>query len=717
MQVGAKKEKRQCQHGVASVLLSLVVSAQASPSESLFDLPIEELAQVDVSVATGTPRSLFMAPSATSVITAEDLAATGAQHLDEALQTLPGVHVSHGGFGFQSRYYIRGIFSNSNPHTLVLVNGVPMTSLLFGDRLPGWGGVPVKAIERVEVVRGPGSAVHGADAMAGVINIITWNAETLDDTTAAASWGTFDTRRASLQHGQRWGETQAAIMLNYHATDGDNSLVEADWQSGLDDAFGTDASLAPGRLRRGREDFDVRLALRRGNWRLGGSWQQTLGLETGQGLFDALDPQGSHELRLGNLDLQWQEPYLSEDWGVEVALNGAYKAFVADEPAFILPPGTFGIFPDGWQEGFTTKEAHAHGGIAALYSGWSGHRIRLGSGYAWSDMYKVEDQRNFDPFTPGPVPGLPAPLPGLVDVSDTDGAFLREEQRTSWYLFAQDEWRLAPRWELVLGLRHDDYSDFGDTTNPRAALIWETTPTFTSKLLYGEAFRAPSFLELYANNVAGFGNEALDPEKLHSTELAFAWQVRSGLDLGLNLYHYHIDDFIEFVSDAGVIRANNVGKYKGAGAELEVRYHLTPTLDLAASADYGRMMVNRETGDERGQVPVYKGYLQARWRFMPSVQLTGELARFGHVNRESANPALDREDDPRSDLDAYTVFDVSLRARMSQTVTFTLAARNLFDRDVREPSNGPPPDLAVPRIPNDLPQPGRQVVAELSARW
>ncbi|HET8731164.1 MAG TPA: TonB-dependent receptor plug domain-containing protein, partial [Moraxellaceae bacterium] len=126
-----------------------------------------------VSIATGRQQAVNRAPSVATVITAHDIEAMGATSLEQALESVPGVHVSVSSYAYTPILSIRGIDTTYNPHVLLLINGVPMNQAFLGNRGPGWGGLPADNIERIEVIRGPGSALYGADAFSGVINVIT----------------------------------------------------------------------------------------------------------------------------------------------------------------------------------------------------------------------------------------------------------------------------------------------------------------------------------------------------------------------------------------------------------------------------------------------------------------------------------------------------------------------------------------------------------------
>ena len=158
-----------------------------------------------ISLATGQRQPLRRAPAVATVITAEDIAAMGTDSLDEVLEAVPGLHVSRITVVGRSLYAMRGIYSTGsiNPHVLLLQDGLPITTGYTGDRGSLWGGFPLNNVSRIEIVRGPGSALYGADAYAGVINIVSKGAAELSGTQVALQAGSFDTAHAWLTHGGR----------------------------------------------------------------------------------------------------------------------------------------------------------------------------------------------------------------------------------------------------------------------------------------------------------------------------------------------------------------------------------------------------------------------------------------------------------------------------------------------------------------------------------
>lgn len=692
---------------VCSLLGGSAVSALTV--DDLFSLSLEELAEVKVRIATGTAKPLLQAPAAATVITAQDIAASGAQDLDEVLESVPGLHVSRGGLFYSSRYFIRGIVSTLNPQTLVLINGVPMTDLVYGNRLVALDGAPLKLVERIEIIRGPGSAVYGADAFAGVINIITKRPEDMSGGQASLAYGSFNTGHATLLQGGQQGNLQALLSVDYLRTTGDEPLIGADAQTLNDARAGTMASLAPGPANLGKKVFDARLELGWMDFRLDTAWRQVSDLETAQGTNDALDPAGRRTISRGTVDLTWHDPDRFQAWELESRLSYGYGAFRTPTPAFVFPPGAClpACFPEGVISQPEFSEENASLNLSALYKGRDNHRWRLGAGYSWGDLFETRDHVNFQ-FTSAGV--IPRPG-GLTDVSDTPEALLPEAQRTAVFAFVQDEWAFAPDWELTAGLRHDHYSDFGSTTNPRAALVWQTTPRLTSKLLYGTAFRAPAFLELHATPTpGGLINPDLKPERLRSLELAFNYRPHPDWLLDLNMYELRIRDYIDFVAIGGqqTFSAQNVGRFHGRGAETEARYQWRPDVQLLANYSL-QHTENEDDGSSMGLAPRDKVFGRIVWDASPRWQWSSQLSRIGRRERQAG--------DTRADLTGYTTLDMALRRRWTDGFELGLSGYNLADADVREPSRGPRPGQTQPAIPDDLPQPGRRLTLELSMRW
>ena len=245
-------------------------SSGVESAEDLMDLSLDELGAIPVTtIATGTSKPIFQSAAVTSVITAEQIKSMGATELHEVLETVPGVHASLQENTYDYNYSMRGIRNAQNSQVLMLLNGTRITTPFHGTLMTGTE-LPIEAIQRVEVIRGPGSALYGADAFAGVINIITKKAKDINGKVLGARVGDHSTQSGWGQYGAQWAGWDVATSLQYQHTNGDNGrIVNADTQTGFDNALGTHASHAPGPLNTRYETLNGHLNLQRKHWDIG----------------------------------------------------------------------------------------------------------------------------------------------------------------------------------------------------------------------------------------------------------------------------------------------------------------------------------------------------------------------------------------------------------------------------------------------------------------
>src|SRR5471030_79837 len=338
---------------MAAVLTLPVALAHALPAPQSSEE--EELTQVygdadSVSIATGSAQSLRRAPAVASVITAADIAAMGATDLDQVLESVAGIHVSRSANNYAPLYVVRGIVSQQSPQVLVLQDGVPITVGYTGNKGDLWGGYPVDHIARIEVMRGPGSALYGSDAFSGVINIITKTAADTPGTEFGARDGSFRTHDVWVQHGGDVGPVDVAAYLRVGQSAGAKSVIGADAQSFDDSLFGTHASLAPGGLNVGYHAIDANFDAAYGNWRARLGYKLRDDLGTGAGIASALDPVGQQRSSRLTSSLAWADPQFGRDWGLGAIVSTQQYAQTIPVAFDLLPPGTVlpsGAFPNG----------------------------------------------------------------------------------------------------------------------------------------------------------------------------------------------------------------------------------------------------------------------------------------------------------------------------------------------------------------------------------
>lgn len=694
-----------------------VGTAAAQPSEE------EDLAQAygdksSVSIATGSKLPISKAPSAATVMTAEDIQAMGATDLDQVMETVPGVHVSRTAEHWDATYQIRGITGNpTNPQVLMLQNGIPMNTLYRGDKGEAWGGLPLENVARIEIIRGPGSALYGADAFSGVINIITKTATDTPGTEFGARAGSFNTWNTWAQHGGKWGAVDTAAYLNVGGTAGEKGIITQDAAR-----LHGGGTLAPGPVNTGYDSIDANLDLGYDKWRLRTGYKQR-DIKNGAGISSALDPVGHEKSERINADLSWDDLNFAQNWGL--GFTGTYLYDSEDALYQLFPPGTTfptqtvtnpavaallgipvntaapsGTFPNGMIGNPSRKERHLTVSAYAAYTGFAGHSLRFGLGHDDLDMYETSTHKNYYLN----ANGVPVPT-AFTDYSNIQTHILPHRRRVDNY-YAQDEWNFARDWTLTAGVRRDMYSDFGGTTNPRLALVWDATLDLTAKLLYGEAFRAPSFNEQYGINPVAGGNPNLLPETIKTLEEAFTWQARKDTQVNLNFFHYEANNLIQTVANpiTGTgATYQNTGKQHGSGMELEGVWDASRTMRLTGNYSYQKS-ISYATNQDSGYAPHNHIYLRGDWRFVGGWLSSVQINRVSDRMRAAG--------DTRPPVPDYTTLDLTARTTRDK-IEYAASVRNLLNATVLEPSLGSTPVSRV-LIPNDLPMAPRSVWLQAS---
>lgn len=664
------------------LLLCRPAYAEKIGMESLLKKGLEELVELDISLATGTPKLLKHAPSVATVITAKDIEAMGATTLDEILETVPGFHVQPSATNiFTFTWVIRGVYSQLNPQVLLLVDGQPLRTNSNGNK-PHAFRMPVSMISKIEIIRGPGSAMLGADAFAGAINIITKDSKDIGGPIIGMRGGSFGAYDMWAQHGGSYNGWDIAIGAEYSKGDGDTKRI-------IDkDALGNKTpSLAPGPIDTHYETFNSTLSVHKEKFTLKINSFFMIDNGTGAGVTNTLNngrSKANSYFVLGSL--AYKEKNLLQDFDLTSTLTGSYSRI----------ENTFYFFPENFKNALGKPGAKEFNGgldLTGDYNRFSDHRIRLSLGMQNFNTNTFQ-RKNYGP-------GIPVQFGPLVDISDTPYVYLKDQHRLLFYTGIQDEWSFAKGWELTAGVRYDDYSDFGSAISPRMALVWNTTTDIVTKLMYGRAFRPPTFGEMHQqNNPVTLGNVNLEPETIDTYEVAFGYRPHHDLRFGLNLFEYHINGLIDYVPDpapATTKTAQNAHDQKGRGYEVEADWMAAATLRLRANFSYQRSTYS-DTGAVVPDVPAIKFYANANWKFMPEWSIDCQYFWVGDRHRALG--------DTRNAIKDYDLVNLTLRRKnIADHVDIAIAVRNLFDKDAREPS--------LPVIPNDFPLENRSYWAEL----
>lgn len=667
-------------------------SLPAMVNQDLFDLSIEDLLAIQVtSLPSGSEKELRRSSAMISVITTDMIRGIGATSIEDVLNTVPGVHAGHSGEVYAEKIAIRGIVSKFNSQVLFMVNGVPVKDHLKGGLgdIYDIGSIPVEFVEKIEVLRGPGSAQFGADAFAGVVNIVTKSGIQIagghqqSTTVAGLGYGSFNTARGWVMTGYSDAQFEYSIMANYDKTDGHRREIapDAEGKSGSPDLD--------------RDHAHLLMELRNNKWKLRGQYIEN-NSGVGQGVADSLSPTSKSGGTWGLLELRYENEEWSRDWGIDMTMaatqgsqfwssNDVLNATLIGNPSY--------------------KGRDFRSRLIGTYNGLKSQILRLGAEYFYDSVYQVNETKNFDSKFDS--------RGALVDVSGTSEAFLPTVKRHSGSVFVQDEWKISENHELTIGLRVDRQEQYGTSVNPRISHVWSMTNALTSKFLYGHAFRAPNFVELYVvNNPVTLGNPDLNPETIDVYEIGLNYLATANLNLAANVYIFNANNMIFNSKDPGGTTSSfkNASEIEGTGLELESQFK--PTRDLILTANYTmQSTLDKETRKDFGGTPEHKIYLREEWKFTSNMQFNSQITVVGDRPREPV--------DSRDKLAGYTKVDVSFvhDSIFDSSFSFKLGVQNLFDADVRDPSAGPDSLFGKINIPNDLPQAGRNITAKLTYQF
>lgn len=508
------------------------------------EIPIDQLLNSRVVTAARHEQSIAEAPNSVTVISAAEIRAHGYETLADALVGMAGMHLSN------DRDYeylgIRGFAppGDYNTRILVLVDGHPMNDLTWSYVGIGTDQVvDMSLVDRIEVLRGPGSALYGTSAIFGTINIIMKAPADLSGFGVAAGGGSF----GRVQGGVTFGTgadtpVRGVISLSSMEMRGpDHYYPEfaakegGGWVRGIDsDEYHRLYAAAQG------GDFSIRAAYATRTKKIPTApWGGIVG-----------DPETENTDRVGFVDLLFERHLMPE-------LDGTARAY-----------GHSSLYKGSWP--FSREDSS---GVAERWvdrddesgTSWgiegrldwrvsSRHRVLAGAETRW-DAYRQEFV-----YT---LPSENTTVKGM------------DRRKTSDFhsIYLQDEYRICRRMTSTLGLHYDRYPTFGGRTTPRMGLVFALTPRTRLKILYGEGFKAPSHGEyLYYGGDFQVPNPHLRPELYRSGEVVIerSWSQRIWTRFAAHSGEVRDLIRIEPFDESGTLQYRNAGRAALRGLEVEV---------------------------------------------------------------------------------------------------------------------------------------------------
>ncbi|MGA3211972.1 MAG: TonB-dependent receptor [Terriglobales bacterium] len=629
------------------------------PSTDLANMSLEELMNVEVSTASKHPQNAQEAPSSVTVITAEEIARYGYRTLSDVLQSVRGFYVTN------DRNYsyigVRGFSppGDYNSRILILLDGHRLNENIYSEALIGTElPVDLDAVERIEIVRGPGSSLYGSDAVLAVINIITKSRKDFQNgrvSTEAGSFGSYKGRftfAETLPH-----DVDMVVAGSIYESSGHPQLFFPEF-----DSPATNYGIAQNADADSAKDFLVKLTYRE------------FTLEGNLGTRDKVIPTASFGTVFNNPGSQTVDSEGNFVLSYEKKLDPT-TSFLTRVSYNRYEYGGDYIYPN--PEGPLPTENNRDTGRGDWWT-WEGQvRKQIGehNDVTAGGEFTDNTQQNQDTYIVNPYQ-----------------SFLDLHQESKVYAgFAQDELKINSQLILNGGIRYDHYDTFGGTFNPRLALLYRVNHRTNLKFLYGQAFRAPNDYELYYSYPGEQeANPALRPEKIRTYEAVAERYLGSHLQLSASGYYYHINDLIRQVADPtnGLLIYENSQMVDAKGIEIEANGKWFKGLETKASYCL-QNATDSVTGAWLANSPKHLAKVNVMAPFFNNALLVGAE---GQYTSDVLNIYGDR-------LGGFGLLNVTLMTRkLIKGTEFSVSGYNLLDKRYSDPVG---PALIQVGIPQD----------------
>jgi len=520
-------------------IFAVIPGIAAENTEQLFNL--DEI----VVIASKFPEKLLDSVASVEVITEEEIEMAQANNLADILSSVSGLEISdYGNVGGIKAISIRG---SSPEQVLVMIDGRPVNDPQTGKI--NLGLIPASIIEKVEIYRGPASAIYGANALGGVVNIITKKGKGDSKYAVNVNAGTYGAQDYEASYQGSNDDLSYYFSGNYFTNDGDreNSQLE---KIGFLGKF----------IHQLDQQTDLGLTLRYHDYNRGLP-----------GSIDYPSPEAIQKDRNINLDLTWQKKEEDKD----INVNGFYSF----QRVFFDNPGMWG---------HTGPSIHK-GNSMGLSFDITDYNFTFGD----------DDSESQHILTYG----------GEVKNDMIDSTDLGERDSVSGALFIQDVWQPADMEDLKItaGIRYDYNQIYGSQLNPRVGLSYRLQDELNFHASIGKAYRAPNFSDLYwPADAYVAGNPDLIPETAWAYEAGLRYMSEEGDFTGeLNIYRKNVENLINWAAgDNGIWIPSNIGTARIDGIEVLLEKDLGDHL----RANFGYTYLNAVDLDTDNQLKPHNKY-------------------------------------------------------------------------------------------------------------
>lgn len=648
-----------------SLLMSGWVFANPTPQaaqaeaevEKLFALSLEELFDLTVEVATKSEKNLADSPSTVSVFSAAEIDALGIDNLQQLLNLVPGFQSYFDGFlGETKAVSSRGRrASTSSFELLVLYDGQRLQEDRSGSAMDLNPALSLANIARVEIIRGPGSAIYGSNAFTGIINLVTKTGEN----NVSIGVGEGDLYRAAINYSTPLAQGQWSVFLQGFDQHGQNQnlllsdlpAVSHNSNSGFDfyTKYSSDSSNI--NIRYSRRDVEGFYTLER------------IDDEFNQGQRGQFHFAADHRWTLNDtLGLKARAFYIQHQVDLDVTLESAGTlAFISN------PPSNEPLY--------TRVELEGHETGIELEFDW---QISANSEALFGIVHRrpeTDDGLVGNNFDLAMLLNNQFPVNYYGELKKTAVVQIGQKRFVN-SVFMQYDGQLTAQLMFTTGIRYDDYSDFGSTLNPRLGLVYKVNDVHRLKFSYGQAFRAPTPTQTrLANNPITVGNRDIQPEKMKTFELHWSGAYQY-FNVGLTLFDNKIEDAVAQLptADGTKVQWDNGPTWENSGAELELFAELTDALYVRAA--YSKLFDQPADSVRQSDnlLSASINYRHGLWNFNLNGYYHSEMTYLHSTTLQQVN------------LGGFAVFNSKLSYDYSAQTKLYLKVSNLFDKGYLTPS-------------------------------
>jgi len=562
----------------------------------IFSMSLDDLAKIEVSIANLVPTDINLAPGVVTIVTREEIQRLNPRNVTDILNLTNEFNVVVEGL-HAPLLQLRGT-GNRQDHVLMLIDGHRLNSQLFGGITYVINDIPVEIIDRIEIIRGPGSAIYGSNAFEAVINLITLPQKNSEKGLVYSKLGSFDTYTGGINYKYKKNDYHIVLSASGYSTDGDDEDY-------------TDRSAYKGKVNFWQRTNNIYAHINKGKLSL-----LAFRSEENDGPFIGISQY------LGDkTDRKYTTTAIEGKYETDLGVYGAltaklyYDQFDYDCFWENLPPRLYP--PKGLLLDYTASDYRLGSELIWKKTFFENHNLLLGGNFDKTELFDTTIEQIIRTNL------------NLKSVSDE---WMEPEENYHYSFFIQDQFKIFDKYHLTIGARFDDYDKYGNSFNPRLAISYPFGKYNHIKFLYGSAFRAPSYYESNTNLNGGLiPNPDVKPEQLETFEIEYGFH-KNDVNFKINSFYTTITDLISTVSLPAGNTKMNAGDVETYGFGVELKKNFDEIgLSLTLNAYWNDS--KDENGDRRIRLPHYGSVLIAdkKWtkQLNTNIQFkyTGEMEK------------------------------------------------------------------------------------------